>query len=176
MPRQGGREQHRDDKGERLMPQRFLRPGITTSESWNKCSWQAQSFYIRLLTLVDDFGRYDGRWKMLRSHAFPLNDDITCEQLSSLCEQLHTNALAIFYQSSDGKEYVQLNKWREKDRSEPKFPAFDDSCKQWFSIDNKCSSPSPSPSSSPTPPAKAGGGRSLRKNPVRATNGPVYAP
>ena len=34
------------------MPSRYLRSEITSSRRWNRCSWKAQSLYIRLLTLV----------------------------------------------------------------------------------------------------------------------------
>ena len=53
------------------MPQRFLRPGITTSRRWNSLDWDSQSFYIRLLTLVDDYGRFDADPQLLKSYAFP---------------------------------------------------------------------------------------------------------
>jgi hypothetical protein len=136
------------------MPQRFLKPGITTSTAWNEVGWQAQSFYVRLLTLVDDYGRYDARWQILRSYAFPLHQKITCKQMLSLCEQLHSHGLAVFYRV-DEKEYVQLTKWREKARTDSRFPVCDDSCEQMFSNVNKCSLPSPSPSPSPSPDAGA---------------------
>lgn len=161
------------------MPQRFLRPGITTSAAWNAISWQAQSFYIRLITLVDDFGRYDARWQILRSHAFPLNDEITQKQMHTLCEQLHANDLAVFYRAPDGKEYVQLTKWREKARSEPRFPTFDDTCEQMFAIVNKCSPPSPSPSPSPSvlpQQMNAVNGRVSVEQAVAQCNGPIGVP
>jgi hypothetical protein len=98
------------------MPQRFLKPGITTSRKWDSCSWQAQSFYIRLLTLVDDFGRYDGDPMLLRSHAFPLRDDIKTSTISTMCSELAKAGLANFYTVS-GKDYVQLLNWTERPRA-----------------------------------------------------------
>ena len=99
------------------MPQRFLKPGITTSRKWDSCSWTAQSFYIRLLTLVDDFGRYDGDPVLLRSHAFPLREDIRAQQVQQLCVELQANQLAVFYKA-DGKDYVQLTNWTERPRAD----------------------------------------------------------
>ena len=133
------------------MPLRFLRPGLTTSACWNSASWQAQSFYVRLITLADDYGRYDGRWQILRSHAFPLHEEITCKQMLALCEQLQTHGLADFYRTPDGKEVVELTKWKERPRSESRFPAKNDFCEQMFANVVKCSLPTPSPSPSPSP-------------------------
>ena len=133
------------------MPQRFLRPGITTSAKFNALDWQAQSLFVRLITLVDDYGRFEAHPMILKSLAFPFNPEISCEQMFSLCEQLISNDLATFYEK-DGKRFVQLSKWQEKARSHSRFPSFDDDgCKHLQTFDNKCSVPSPSPSPSPSP-------------------------
>lgn len=133
------------------MPQRFLRPGITTSERFNKLDWMAQSFYLRLITLVDDYGRFEANPMLLKSLAFPFNPDITCEQLLSMCDQLHAGDMAVFY-TVDGKKYLQLNRWQERARSASKFPACSDiTCEQLLSSDSKCLSPSSSPPSSSSP-------------------------
>lgn len=133
------------------MPQRFLKPGITTSKKWNALDWIGQSFYIRLITLVDDFGRYEADPILLRSHAFPRHDDITCKQVFALCEQLQTTGMVDFYSHPNGKEYLQMLNWHEKPRSSSRYPEKDGSCKQMFANANKCYPPSPSPSPSPQP-------------------------
>lgn len=139
------------------MPQRFLKPGLITSRKWETCSWVAQSFYVRLLTLVDDFGRYDADPVLLRSHAFPLREDIRTQQVQQLCDELQANHLAVFYKA-DGKPYFQLTNWTERARSErSKYPTPPDdalrnpaeSCGILPSPSS--SSSSSSPSSPPTP-------------------------
>lgn len=141
------------------MPQRFLRPGLTTSQRYNSCSWEAQALFTRLITLVDDFGRYDAEPRLLRSHAFPFGDpvgkDIVLPKLKMMCEQLSISGLVDFYETPDGKKYLQVSRWQERTRAEKsKYPAFDNTCQQMFGNDNKCSLPSsPSPSSSPPSPA-----------------------
>lgn len=137
------------------MPQRFLRPGIVTSRRFNACSWQAQSFYIRLLTLVDDFGRYEADPVILKSHAFPLHEDLRSSQVQKLCLELQANQLATFYRA-DGKEVLELTRWIERARAEKsKFPARIAGCEQLYAVDNKSSPPSssssPPSSSSPSP-------------------------
>lgn len=132
------------------MPQRFLRPGLTTSTRFNSAGWQAQSLYVRLITLVDDYGRFESHPMLLKSLAFPFNPEITCEQMLWLCEELQTNDLAVFYEVG-GKGYLQLSRWQEKARSHSKFPEFNGgACKQLLANVSKCSAPSSSSSSSPS--------------------------
>lgn len=119
------------------MPQRFLRPGITSSEKWNALDWITQTFFIRLLTLVDDAGRYEANPQLLKSMAFPMHNNITCDQVTSMCEHLTTNALAIFYKVNT-KIYLQLLQWHERQRSPSRYPAFDNNCEQMFANDSKC--------------------------------------
>lgn len=104
------------------MPQRFLRPGITTSDAWNAVSFEAQSFYIRILTLVDDFGRYDGRLPILHGQCFALRTDITPKKTAALRCELHEAYLIQVYESG-GKEFIQVERWNERARSDKsKFP------------------------------------------------------
>jgi len=149
-------ESTQNQKGRGRMPQRFLKPGLTTSRKWNKCSWQAQSFYVRILTLVDDFGRYEGDAQLLRSLAFPLNEDIRTPQVQKLCDELQANQLAIFYKV-DGKDYVQLTNWTERARSDASRYPCPPNCQPQRSAAFRSvprppkSSPSASLSSSPSP-------------------------
>lgn len=104
------------------MPQRFLRPGITTSDAWNAVSFEAQSFYIRILTLVDDFGRYDGRLPILHGQCFALRTDITPKKTAALRSELHEAYLIQVYESG-AKEFIQVERWSERARSDKsKFP------------------------------------------------------
>lgn len=133
------------------MPQRFLRPGITGSKKWNRCDYQAQSFFIRLITLVDDHGRFEADPELLRSLAFPRGGpDGKMLSLENICLQLQalvSKDMVQVYQI-DGKEYLQLLTWQEKPRSESRFPA--PPCKQMLANENKCLLPSSSSSPSPS--------------------------
>ena len=55
------------------MPNRILREGILDSDRVNKLSWGAEVFYRRLMSVVDDFGRFDARIDLLKSKLYPLN-------------------------------------------------------------------------------------------------------
>ncbi len=109
------------------MPQRFLRPGIRTSDAWNAVSFGAQSLYVRILTLVDDFGRYDARLAILHGECFALRNDVKPQQTAAFRSELIEAGLIDVY-SVLGKEYLQVSKWQERSRSEKsKFPDPQDS-------------------------------------------------
>jgi hypothetical protein len=104
------------------MPSRLLKPGLCDSEKWNACSWPAQSLYVRLLTRVDDYGRFDANPALLRGHCFALRDDVDRLQIISACEELDEHGLVLFYKVN-GKSYLQVTNWSERVRSASKFPA-----------------------------------------------------
>ena len=103
------------------MPQRFLRPGIRTSDAWNQASWFEQSLYVRLLTLVDDEGRDDGRDAILHAECFALRDDVTRQQTAAAGSRLSALGLLVFYEV-EGKRYLQLTKWQERVRNPSRIP------------------------------------------------------
>ena len=103
------------------MPQRFLRPGITNSDAWNAVGFAAQSMYIRILTLVDDYGRYDGRPAILHAHCFALRPDVTPQDSAGFVSELQAAGLIQIYQV-DGKPFLQLSKWQERARGASKYP------------------------------------------------------
>ena len=139
------------------MPQRFLRPGITNSERWNSVSWRAQSLYIRILTLVDDYGRYDGRPSVIHGNCFAVwnekhpNETVTLLHVMEDLQQLAASQLILMYDVAE-KKVCQILQWQERIRDGtiskwPPFPFSDgknESC-------SKLLLPSPSPTSSPTP-------------------------
>jgi len=109
------------------MPQRFLRPGLTESDRWNLCSFEAQSMFVRLLTLVDDFGRYDGRVAVLHAHCFALRPDVRTQRTAALRSELQKRELIDIY-SVGGKDYLQILRWQDSTRSEKsKYPDPQDS-------------------------------------------------
>lgn len=106
------------------MPQRFLKPGIRTSERFNGCSKQpknSRDLYTMLLTLVDDFGRYEANPRLLKHEAFPLDDDIRTSQVTAWLDEIRASLLAYFY-SLDGKAYFALANWTEVPRYRSKYP------------------------------------------------------
>lgn len=109
------------------MPQRFLRPGIRTSQRWNAVSHAACRLYVSILTQVDDYGRYDGRNSILWSEAFAIwneqnpDQEVTSQESAALCLQLAAANLVMFYELN-GRRYVQITQWNERARGPSKWP------------------------------------------------------
>lgn len=112
------------------MPQRFLKPGITNSDRWNTVLFDAQSLYIRILTLVDDYGRCDGRPAVLWGQCFAVWNEkhpklaINLQQLAGMLQQLAAAKLVEIY-TIDGKQVLQVTQWTERIREgcKEKWPA-----------------------------------------------------
>lgn len=134
------------------MPQRFLRPGITNSDRFNGVSFEAQSLFLRMLTVVDDFGRYDGRPSVLHGSLFAVWNDqnpkkaIDCKQTAALCEELSHKGLVKFYKT-EGKTVAQIEQWSEKPRAEKsKYPNCEQTAALCYQDENN-----PPPPSIPVP-------------------------
>lgn len=103
------------------MPNRYLREEIVTSR-WNRCSWMGQSFYIRLLGLVCDYGRHEANPTILCAQAFPTYPHFRTATVRKLLKELVENELITLYTVS-GKPYLQILRWRERVRQRlPKYP------------------------------------------------------
>lgn len=61
------------------MPNRILRETILESEAVNRLGFAAEVFYRRLMSVVDDFGRFDARPGVLRCRLYPLKVDTVRE-------------------------------------------------------------------------------------------------
>lgn len=110
------------------MPNRIVREGILTSERVAKLDWAAEVFYRRLLSVVDDFGRYYAATKLLRAACYPLQidsvKDADIEKWAKACEAAQ---LVLRYCDADGKQYVQVHDFRQQVRAKvSKFPSPDD--------------------------------------------------
>lgn len=142
------------------MPQRFLRPGITNSELWNSVSFPAQSLFIRIITLVDDYGRYDGRSTVLWAHCFAVwnekqpNQEITLQEFDKLLQEIAAVHLIDLYEVS-GKRILQVSQWLERVRegTKEKWPKNPTCSEPLRNPAESCGilPPPPSPSPSPSP-------------------------
>lgn len=105
------------------MPNRILRDGILTSERVNALNWEQEVFYRRLFSVVDDYGRFDGRPVILRSALYPLKLDQMRETNIERClETLETTGLVRLY-AVDGKPYLEVVNFSQRIQSKSKWPA-----------------------------------------------------
>jgi hypothetical protein len=126
---------------------------------WNAVSRDAQALYIAILTLVDDYGRYDGRDSILWADAFTIWNELhpaeSCgvERIPALRCELKGHLLVDFYEVG-GKKCLQMLQWQERVRenAKEKWPANPNPLRNPA---ESCGilppKPSPSPSPSPTP-------------------------
>lgn len=105
------------------MPNRILREGILTSERVNELSWPAEVFYRRLMSAVDDFGRFWGKPDLLRAALYPLRlDKVGNPDVVKWIGETREAGLVRTY-TVDGKEYLQLLDFRQQVRAaKSKFP------------------------------------------------------
>ena len=105
------------------MPNRMLREGILTSERVNQLGAQAEILYRRLMSVVDDFGRYHGHSGLIRAACYPLRvDQVREADISRWLAEVQLAGLLVLY-SVDGKRYLQLldTRWQVRANAS-KFP------------------------------------------------------
>lgn len=99
------------------MPDRIIRADILTSESVDQLSWQAEVFYRRLMSVADDFGRYEGRPSILRAAMYPLKlDKVSEPDVVKWLGECSKAGLVRKY-TVDGKEYIEISKFRQRLRA-----------------------------------------------------------
>lgn len=105
------------------MPVRILREGILTSERVDLLSIPAEVFYRRLMSVVDDFGRYFARPELLIAALYPLRiKTVKGSDISSWLEETAKARLTLVY-NVDGKPYLELLDFRQQVRAkQSKFP------------------------------------------------------
>lgn len=111
------------------MPNRILREGILTSEPVNRLSADCEVFYRRLMSVVDDFGRFTAHPSLLRASLYPLQLDkvreVSMERHLAECEK----ARLVRLYASGGKRYLELLKFNQHVRARAsRFPQPPDQC------------------------------------------------
>ena len=106
------------------MPDRIIRAGIITSDRMSQLTWFAEVFYRRLMSVVDDFGRFDARPAILRSALFPLQiDRVGNDEVEDGLRECAAAGLVQLYRV-DNKPYLELLDFRQRMRSQKsKWPA-----------------------------------------------------
>ena len=111
------------------MPNRILREGINSSARINALSMGAELLFRRLMSVVDDYGRFYGAAATVRGACWPINPQTICEQDVSnwIAECCQGDKPLISLYSVDGGVYLQINDFKQQTRSKSKFP---EPCKQ----------------------------------------------
>lgn len=105
------------------MPNRILRDGILTSEAVSLLSWGAEVFYRRVMSVADDYGRFYATPKLIRAACYPQHiDKVSDADIGKWLTECVTAALVSVYPASDGKRYIQIEKFGQQIRAKSKFP------------------------------------------------------
>lgn len=109
------------------MPTRLIREGILTSERVAKLDFAAEVFYRRLMSVVDDYGRYFAQPMLLRASCFPLHLDRVTDQDIERWLAAAQDAMLVEVYSAQGKWCLQLLDFRQQVRAkQSKFPSHDE--------------------------------------------------
>lgn len=104
------------------MPTRILREGILTSPRVNPLGAHEELFYRRLMSVVDDYGRYFAHPALLRAACYPFQLDRVKEDSISKHLAACVDARLIFPYTVNGTAYLQLLDFRQQERGKSKFP------------------------------------------------------
>lgn len=105
------------------MPSRIVREGILTSERVNSLSERAELFYRRLMSVVDDYGRYTANLTLLRASCYPLKlDSVKEDSIKKHLAEAEGAGLIVLYTVA-GKAYLEIQDFNQRIQSKSKFPA-----------------------------------------------------
>lgn len=121
------------------MPNRIVREGILDSDAVNKLTWAAEVFYRRLMSVVDDFGRYDARPEMLRAKLYPMRlDKVSLPDIVKWLADCVEAGLVRCYEVLS-KPYLEIINFGQQLRQKrSKYPEPESDCKQMISDDINC--------------------------------------
>ena len=132
------------------MPNRIIKESICTSENIDTLTPFQETVFVRLIVNCDDYGRFDGRAKVLSARLFPLRN-ISTDEINDALDAMQKADLIIVY-TVDGRPYVQMKTWRKHQQTratKSKYPSpdeancgnlneHDSNCNQLISDDSKC--------------------------------------
>jgi hypothetical protein len=107
------------------MPNRIIRESILTSPTVDAMSAAEERFFLRLMLLVDDFGRFDARASVIRGRAFPLKRDVSDDDILAWLRRLVELEVVTVYEVR-GKRFVWFLNWdayQSRRAKESKWPA-----------------------------------------------------
>jgi len=111
------------------MPTRILREGINDSRAVNLLSLRGEVFYRRLMSVVDDFGRFEADVELLRGELFKRQlADWTIELVAAALDEASATKsddgqpLVVVYRVGH-KNYLQISNFGQRVRSKSKYPS-----------------------------------------------------
>lgn len=94
---------------------RTIKPDFFQSEDNINLSYRARLTWIALWTYVDDDGRCKDNPRLIKGHAWPLEDDVTAAEVEKDLAELHERDRIIRYEVN-GERLLEIRKWRDHQR------------------------------------------------------------
>lgn len=118
------------------MPTRLIRAGLLTSPAFNALTIHAREFYRNLLSVVDDWGRYDGHPEVLRPAVVPLllheySIDKVKQVLNELCEAKRDTGQALVVIHNGDAVVLEVTNFQQQMRSKSRWPIRKDEFDGW---------------------------------------------
>ena len=108
------------------MPNRIIRDSCKTSPSLDLLSDGAERFFWRLVTVADDFGRFEADPRILLAKTFPLRvDRMRPKQAEGWFNELRSNGIVNLY-SHGGRVYGHFLNWTKHQDTRAKASKFPD--------------------------------------------------
>lgn len=105
------------------MPTRMIRDGILSSERIARLSWPEEVFYRRLMSVVDDYGRFHAHHSLLRAACYPLQlEKVSDSDIGKWLLATEKAGLVRVYPAADGKRYLEILDFGQRVQSKSKFP------------------------------------------------------
>lgn len=117
------------------MGNRIIKESCRTSDQLNQLSDGAERMFWRLITVADDFGRFEADPVTLKAHCFPkLVDTLKTAKIKGWIDEFISVGLVKLYQSND-KTYGFFPTWDKHQRRRAQFskhpaPTSDNICRQ----------------------------------------------
>jgi hypothetical protein len=103
-----------------LMPTRIIREGILTSEKVNLLTERAELFYRKLMSVVDDYGRYFAHPSLIRAACYALRlKSVSEADVKRMISECETAGLLKIY---GGGKHLFITNFKQQTRSPSKFP------------------------------------------------------
>ena len=121
------------------MPNRIIKESICVSDEIDNLTWFEEVLFYRLIVKCDDFGRYDGRAKVIKGQCFPLKD-VTAKDIEKGLNKLSAEGLVKLY-TVDERPFLQLTTWSKHQtirNKKSKYPPIEESGTQLNTLECNC--------------------------------------
>jgi hypothetical protein len=123
------------------MPTRLIREGINDSRAVNALSEPAEVLYRRLMSIVDDYGRYEADPDLIRARCFPRQLDRwkverVAKYLNECSTEIHGESPLVTVYSVGLRKYLQINNFGQRLQAKSKFPAPEDGTRKDAKMDD----------------------------------------